>query len=363
MRRDRGLATLLALLSVGGCGASPLLDVSANDVGAVLQPLSQSNIADARADFRRMFCAVNTDHGAQLPDYRDCEEALHRLADEPVEQGGPAPTLQFRNRLHTVVIPGIFGECLIDQISPFSYAIEHVNQYPGIYVEVLRAIRGRASSEHNSAIINQYLQDLDLDEDTKLVIVAFSKGTTDSLSFLGNQAWTDSAAKVDALVSIAGVVNGTPIADDTNALLKFIAEVFPYGECPTQDASGIDDLTRENQFLRLSTLELPDHVQYFSLPAYASRADTSRLMHDSFDRLSLVDPRNDGQVIYFDSIIPRARLLGFANGDHWAVALPFARHREDLRFINRIIANGADRNDYPREVLLESILRYVDTVL
>ena len=34
------------------------------------------------------------------------------------------------------------------------------------------------------------------------------------------------------------------------------------------------------------------------------------------------EPRNDGQTLYHDQVIPGATLLGYANADHWAAAIP-----------------------------------------
>jgi len=353
-----GLAVIvLVSILLEGC-ATPLLEMTDQDTGAVLQPISRSNITDVRAKFRQLFCAVNEDHGKELPDYRDCDDALHELADEDADAKEPV-YLVFRNKLQVYVIPGIFGECLIDQVSPFSYAIDHMKSH-NVQISVVPGIRGRASSPHNAKIIHEFFYKVEKSEDEKLLVIAYSKGTTDMLWYLGSNQYAGSHNKFDALISVAGVVNGTPLADDANSLEKKLAEIFPFGECPTQDSSGIEDLTREKQLLRLSNQKTPDHIKYYSVVAYTDEANVSTMLKDSHRRLSLVDPRNDGQVIYYDSVIPTAKLLGYANADHWAVALPFQRHKRLSGLIIRNIASGADKNEYPREVLVESILRYVD---
>jgi len=348
---------VLILTLLTGCSAA-LLKITEQDTGAVLQPISRSNISDARVQFRQLFCAVNEDHGKDLPDYRECDDALHRLADESTKSI-EAVNLVFQNKLQVYVIPGIFGECLIDQVSPFSYAIEHMKAHD-VQIDVVPGIRGRASSPHNARIIHDFFDAVEKTEDRKLLVIAYSKGTTDMLWYLGNEENANSYGKIDALISVAGVVNGTPLADDTNALIKKLAEIFPLSDCPTQDGSGIDDLMREHQLLRLSGQRTPDHIKYYSLVSYTGVANISSILKDSYRRLSLVDPRNDSQVIYYDAVIPGAKLLGYANADHWAVALPFQRRESLTGFINRSVARGADKNEYPREVLVESILRYVD---
>lgn len=332
--------------------------MSERDTGAVLQPISRSNIVDARADFRQLYCAVNEDHGNDLPDYRDCDDALHKLADEQTA-GALTVEFGFSNDLQVYVIPGIFGECLIGQVSPFSFAIEHMKSHD-VEINVVPGIHGRASSPFNAKVIHEFFDELEKPDGLKVLVVAYSKGTTDMLYYLGSNEYAGSHGKIDALISVAGVVNGTPLADDTSELVKKLAKHFPYDECPTQDESGIDDLTREQQFLRLSGREIPDHIKLYSVVTYTTEDKVSSILMDSYNRLSLVDPRNDSQVIYYDSVLPGAHLLGYANADHWAVALPFARQESISGFVNRSVARGADKNEYPREILFESILRYVD---
>jgi hypothetical protein len=52
-------------------------------------------------------------------------------------------------------------------------------------------------------------------------------------------------------------------------------------------------------------------------------------------------------------IIPRSTLLGFVKADHWAVAMPLAR---DLPALTPWL----NRNEFPREVLLEAVIRFVE---
>ena len=68
----------------------------------------------------------------------------------------------------------------------------------------------------------------------------------------------------------------------------------------------------------------------------------------------LRDARNDSQLVFYDQIIPGSTLLGFFNADHWAMSIPIARqHRLSQALF-------ADKNDFPREIALEAILRFVE---
>ena len=49
-----------------------------------------------------------------------------------------------------------------------------------------------------------------------------------------------------------------------------------------------------------------------------------------------------------------SRMLGYLNADHWAVAVPINRTHS---FIG---ATFVDKNAFPREVLVEAIIRFVE---
>jgi hypothetical protein len=80
----------------------------------------------------------------------------------------------------------------------------------------------------------------------------------------------------------------------------------------------------------------------------------SRIISKSYKDLGRIDWRNDSQVIYSDEVIPGSMLLGFLNADHWAVAVPLSRSHP---VISRSLV---DQNDYPREALIEALLRFIE---
>nr|NIM28587.1 hypothetical protein [Gammaproteobacteria bacterium]NIM73726.1 hypothetical protein [Gammaproteobacteria bacterium]NIN37400.1 hypothetical protein [Gammaproteobacteria bacterium]NIO25559.1 hypothetical protein [Gammaproteobacteria bacterium]NIO66234.1 hypothetical protein [Gammaproteobacteria bacterium] len=69
--------------------------------------------------------------------------------------------------------------------------------------------------------------------------------------------------------------------------------------------------------------------------------------------LAQINPKNDGQLIFYDQILPRSTLLGYMNGDHWAVALPFTE--KAIGMASTVVT----RNVFPRDAMLESVLLYV----
>lgn len=107
----------------------------------------------------------------------------------------------------------------------------------------------------------------------------------------------------------------------------------------------------------LASHPLPKDIRYFSLVALPEPGRVSAILSGGHKLLSQVDPRNDSQVIYFDAVIPGGSLLGYANADHWAIALPFDSQAPGLA------ATLVTCNAFPRKQLLEAMLRTVEETL
>lgn len=63
-------------------------------------------------------------------------------------------------------------------------------------------------------------------------------------------------------------------------------------------------------------------VRIFSFPAPDR---ISALLNSHYHKLSRVDTRNDGQVIFYDQFLQNSALVAYLNADHWAAAVPIAR--------------------------------------
>ena len=78
------------------------------------------------------------------------------------------------------------------------------------------------------------------------------------------------------------------------------------------------------------------------------------MLGSSYRKLGRVAARNDGQVLFYDQLIPDSSLLGYLNADHWALAVPIGRSHPMLG------ATFVNHNDFPREALAEALLRFVE---
>ena len=339
---------LLAASLLSACGASQPYSLDIPPV--LLAPASAAGIADGRARFREIFCAVQKDHGAAFPYDRPCDEALHRLGYEPPGGGDPVFLGPARVPLRIVVVPGIFGECVQGMARPFEDTIAPLKAL-GWTVQPLD-ISGRSSSAANAEAIRSKLRDLRLRPGEKLVLVGYSKGMSDLIELLGNHP-EQVIPPGSSIVSVTGVVAGTPIADGSERIYRAFWWV-PIPACRPGDGGGVASLTRRHRLNYLATHPLPSNLHYYSLPAFTTRENISSFLRNGHSALSKLDPRNDGNVIFHDSILPRSTLLGYANSDHWALTLPFS---QQAPFRSKFFAT---RNNFPRVILLESIARFLE---
>jgi hypothetical protein len=336
----------VALLAACSSGASsqsiPLTPA------AVLLPAARTDIVDGRGRFREIYCAVRADHGANLPFDRPCDNdaALWRLPGEPPLPGSQVKLGPSSAGLTVVMVPGLLAECLVSKSTVFGDARAELEAqgYRTGYIQT----RGRQSSEINAVIVRDAISAMPAG--ARIVLVTHSKGTVDSLTALSE--YPDLADRVVALVSVAGAVNGSPLADIVPDWVARLAESTNLPECPKgHGVEAADSLRRSERLQWLATHTWPKKVRTYSVVAMARGADISLVFRQFYDKLAATDPQNDGQVVASDAIVPGSTLLGYANADHLAVAMPFT---------GLLAATLITHNDYPRAVLLEAAIRYVE---
>jgi pimeloyl-ACP methyl ester carboxylesterase len=337
---------MLVSFLLGGC-SKPLLPYSLETPPLTLMPASVANIEDGRGRFREVYCAVQKDHGAKLPYDRPCEEVILRLNGEPNPTGEHVLLGQAMLKLRFFTVPGLYNDC-IDASKAFSFARAHVEQY-GYRTADIR-VSGWSSSTHNAWLIRDALLSADLSPDEKMVLIGYSKGAPDILQALVE--YPEIVRKVAAVVSIAGAIGGSPLTDSIDEPYREMMGKNFIVDCPSGVGDPIASLQRSIRQRWLSQNRLPASVKYFSLVAFAEKKNISTVLQISYDRLSSIDPRNDSQLIFYDQLIPGCKLLGYVNADHWAVAIPFSQEN----FAPTLI----DRNKFPREVLLEAVIRFVE---
>jgi pimeloyl-ACP methyl ester carboxylesterase len=344
----RYLLALICAALLGACVGQPktLLPYELDIPMQVLSIPGSAPVIDGRAGFRRLFCKelMADPQFAQ----EDCENYLHRLADEK-PYAGPERIPPASLGLKIVVIPGLFSDCVKDFVRAFETSGDYLAPV-GVQMEYLN-VSGRSSSDANARIIANFIGSQELGPGQKLVLVGHSKGAADILQFLAG--FPDQAGRVSAVLSVAGAINGSPRADDAEEDYREWLSGLDLASCDAGDGLAMESLTRRYRMNWLSNNVLPPSVKYYSLAAFVNQDDVSMNSLRGYRALAPIDPRNDGQLLFYDQVIPGATVLAYLNANHWATALPVT---ETHPMIARTVVTN---NRFPRNAMLKAALEYI----
>ena len=350
--RSKIICLGLAISLLSACSSQPQVPFSYSLAPLSFEPGNAYNVSDGRARFREIFCAANEDHGESLPDFRPCEDALVRFEDEPPPTGEPVSLGVSSAGLLGKMVPGLAYSCIKPWLHHDNSAPNHVATlgYETGFIQV----EGIASSETNATLIADYIATLGPEHTERpLILFGYSKGVPDIFAFLA--AYPELTAQVAAVVSYAGAVWGSPLADTANDKQLSWLTYIPGAECEKQDSKALETLSPANRKAWFADNTLPEHIRYYSVIAFPDPENISNGLQRFHRKLGeLKDGRNDSQVVFYDQVIPGSTILGFFNADHWAMSVPIARQHEITQAV------FADRNDFPREIALEAILRYIE---
>ena len=335
--------SLLALaLLLSACATAPVTDYTV-DVPA--------GVTDGRARFTETFCSVLNERGDSLPDNRPCADALSHVAGTPPGTGRPVELGPSQRHLVAAMVPGIGYACIAEWLQPPDTAREHLAKFGfGLQAVDVDALSGSA---RNAGQVRDAIMARPPDPGPpRVVLFGYSKGAPDILEAVVR--YPELQQRVVAVVSIAGAVGGSPLADDAHQGQANMMVHWPKARCDPGDGGAVESLRTDVRRKWLADNRLPPGIRYYSVVTLPDRDRISSIITPTYRKLARIDPRNDSQMIYSDQIIPGSTLVGFLNADHWAVAVPIDRAHGVIgsTFVNH--------NDYPREALLESLLRYVE---
>ncbi|MFJ3459915.1 hypothetical protein [Achromobacter spanius] len=362
---DRLIRALSVIVALSGCGASPLLNYEPTSAATVTLPLAQAGIEDRREEFSRVF-AQELRQASDFHQFSDPARWLHNVnATKLVSTESLKDNTAIASSTSVLIVPGIFGDCVGEQSLPFSDGMhrKHDNAVAGYYylkglgLASIRAlpVRGRATSDYNSEIVaHEILAEAAAPHIKHILLLGYSKGVPDALQ--GLALLHDAGqlpGKVAALISVAGVVMGTPIAD---AMQSHYAVASPWLNpltCTESKENAVHSLTRATRGRWMSEKKIPPGIRTYSLVAHADSSEISPGLRFSHRELRLADPRNDGQVLMTDAILPNSALLAEAKSDHWTFVLPLAQSNVPAV---RALANS---RSYPRAELFSATIRIV----
>ncbi len=297
---------------------------------------------DKRGRFREIYCAVLEARAGTVPDHRPCEDALSRIGSEPVGTGRPVDLGSSKRRLVAAVVAGIGYECFENWLQAPGTVAKHVQQFG--YDMALLKVDALSSSANNARQIRDAIMAMPVEAGSpRLVLVGYSKGAPDILEAV--VAYPEIRRHVAAVVSAAGAIGGSALANDAEQYQAELLQHFPGATCTPGDAGGVNSLRPATRKEWLASNPLPRELRYYSLVTFPHPDRISSILAGSYDKLARIDARNDSQVIFYDQVIPgehprrlhQRRPLG-ARGADRAGALD---DRLDVRDAERVPARGA----------------------
>jgi hypothetical protein len=216
---------------------------------------------------------------------------------------------------------------------------------------------GRGSTERNGLEIAEQLRAIPAD-DRLNVVVAYSKGAPDVLAALDNDP--SIVPRLYAVVSVAGALGGSPLADRLpGALLPRLVGSLSIHKCRNREDGGLDSLRTAARTAWSADHKLASGPKYYAIVTFPQQSRISRALRAGHSSLSKISTANDGQLVHYAELAPGMTLLAYANADHWAIALPLKRAGVLPRWAEKY---AFDKNDFPRDVLIEGLVRYLDAV-
>ena len=340
--------SLINIVSFCGC-TTALLKFDIDTPAQTLTYAGAPPIYDHRPRFREIYCGlINNNSEAQRRQIK-CEDYLWRLNDEQQFDRLNQPLPKHDPSLRIILVTGAFAECFPKMGKPYQDAAARLEKL-GYTIDTI-VVSGRSSSGYNAAMIAKTVDGVELEATERLILLGYSKGATDILHFLVD--YPEHAKKVTAVLSVAGVINGTPLADKFAETYENWFKNIPIKACEPGDGGVLKSLKRSVQFPWLAVNPLPRNVRYFSIVAFTPRENVQPGLLFTYDYLRNIDPRNDGQVIFYDQVIPGASLLGYINLDHWAIAVPVKEKTASSAW------EAASNHPHVRALLFEAMILFL----
>lgn len=340
-----GISVCATLLMLGACATNKPPPVERYTVEI------PAGVTDARARFKEIFCAVLEEYGTSLPDYRPCKEALTPVVSEPAATGRPVDLGGSHRHLVAALVAGVGYSCIVRWLDPPATGVaqlrKHNYDFLSLEVDALSGIEINARQIRDAIMARP-----EESGPPRLVLIGYSKGAPDILEAVVR--YPEIQSRVAAVLSAGGAVGGSVLANDAQQWQANLFRYWPGARCDEGDGGAVESLRPEVRQAWLERNPLPTEMPFYSLVTLPTPERVSQIVKPTYKKLGRIDWRNDSQLIYSEQIIPGSMLLGFINADHWALAVPVNRSHPT------IASTFADKNDYPREAMLEAALRFIE---
>jgi len=297
--------------------------------------------AHGGAPFSAVFCSVLEREHPDSGRWGPCSDYIEAPSSDRVPLGA------IPRNYRVAIVSGVLSACGGNSTA-YREGRAHLRDVHGISVDLIPAPNG--SSTANGKTIAQYLKDNYRQDGRKFILLGYSKGAPDILEGVANEP--EAAGAVAALITVAGAIGGSPIAELMPVQAQRWIQALSLGECKGDLYSAFRSLRRDVRRKFLTQHPDPGFPVY-SISAVSSQSDTSKLLLEGWMLLSIYGQPEDSQLLESDTRFPGGHNLGAVYADHIAVAIPFEGSSDPT--VKKLV----NHNHFPRTALLEALLRYV----
>ena len=233
---------LTLLFVVLSCTTKTLISSTEKLSPIALLQTESLGFVDARPRFREIFCALLNNHGKSLPDYKTCDNSLRTVGLEAKHLPQSTNLNMSNNQFIVGLVPGIAWQCVRNWLNNDNSGPEHVSKQ-GFDVRLFE-VDGLSSSQNNAQQINNYINKLAAQDSKRpIILMGYSKGAVDVLYAISK--YPELQKRVVAVVSIAGAIGGSPLANTASQSHLNILSYIPISGCDIGDEKALQSLPKE----------------------------------------------------------------------------------------------------------------------
>ena len=243
----------------------PLMPYSADTPPLVLAPASQAGVQDKRGALPRDLLRRAGGARGELPDYRPCDDALTRVGAEPAGTGKPVDL----GPVEAAPDRGGGAGHRLRMLRAVAAAARHRRASTCTNSAMTRwslKVDALSSSATNARQIRDAIMAMPEEGAPRLVLIGYSKGAPDILEAV--VAYPEIRSRVAAVVSAAGAVGGSALANDAEQYQADLLRHFPGANCGSGDGGAVESLRPAMRQAWLAQNPLPRDVRYYSLVTF-----------------------------------------------------------------------------------------------
>lgn len=297
----------------------------------------------ASVTYAQTFCSVLAEGAFSGDNWQACNTYVRMPSAQPAQ---PLPSMPTDWTL--LLVGGLGAECFAPLgLTAFKDAADHLATH-GLTSLVI-PVAGFGTTETNAQTIRDFVAARTA---SKFIAIAHSKGAADVMTAMTQ--FPGDMSQVEALITVAGAVGGSWLADDLAALNELIGDALAQACIPERGLTetGIDSMRRRKRQEYLAQHEHPWRA--YSISAAATEATISKALKPLWERLLPYARENDSHLVEREAIVPGGTFLGRALGDHLAVAFPISTSAVPER-----LRDLFNHNRFPRPALIEAAVRFV----